>query len=1357
MIRIAGQRQNGIEPPAGFRESEIKLGATEFAESLARVQSGGGAASLDGVVRSATGHPFPGALVAVFESEETVSGLTTRSDAEGRFKLAGVPPGRPVSLFAELDKWKRRGRVDDVHFEAGQVRTAKFVLAADKGFDWKLDVGFLERDTVALPDADDSALLPEPVVWPTGRILDLKLTPPVVEYGLPLFRTAQTPIKSSDHIRINVVDSERQSPLREFRVIAGVKSGVSSEVEGVVNWQPHTLRIGRDGVLDWPLDKAYDEMALRIEADGYRPKTSAWMKKAEGAKTVAFNLDPDPGISGRVLTPDGKPAGGAVLALAMVQRDAVIEGGKLRGYDEPEPEKPGDRWRRPVFVKADAEGRFEAPHLDDITAAVLIIHESGVREMRFSEFEKFSEIALQSWGRIDGRVQWRENPGTNEAVSLTVHRDEYGYPGVVAQYEETESDGDGRFVFDKVLPGRVQLSRPHKFAKPTKSGTTSVMLPGMVAQVVVKSDGPTAALIGGRGRTIKGRLSGRDSWDGVTMHFHPRAPHVGLPGDDDMWTAWGEFQKSAIGPIFFRTGLTPNADGTFEIPGVLPGEYQLFVDGNLGYRQFSVDAETADIPVSPLDLGEIAVKPGGKKGAGTTPKKTEAYAASRRVEAMDGWVLAWDVQNPMQHSDGQRSARLRLFPDGRVLDLANGLELRELRMDREHIDELLKWLIDGGRVPEIPPATPGLITSDDAPQNGWDASSSFLTVRQSGRTYRKVHTVGPRNPDDGSFKEIGERLRHATYLAAIGGRGNLARYTTFAEAELRKRHPQLAAELREMPCASAGFDTNGTLAIFFEFGADGPGKGWPHGRMAVRVPPGGEPFIDRAELWRSEKDGDRWGRSVDHEKTRPSTGKAALERARSGDEADQAASVDPERAQDIRASNAAGNSAAGGAISIEVAGDDSLTVGKRVTIEALESELAGIRRTNPGAAIVVRASADDSYDRVVRVLEKLKNAGITSIGLQTRKDEIAAGTVGAEKSESKQWPAIVRGRLVDKAGAPLGKRIVWFVEPGYRADEPGKRVFTDGPTRGDGTFEFELPVGRPWQVLIPRQGTLDGPRSRSVTLAEDTERTIEIRFDGEAIDVKVAETAVERSDDEIEDARTKLDQAETDLKRMAALRAESLVSESQVEQARMNVEALRAELAGENAAAAQARLRLAESEFQRLAALQGEGVVSSRELEQAKFNVEIRKAELRGDAAEAARVRVRQAEQELARIAELERDKLVRPLDLSQARLNVELRKAELAGDAAEVARVRLRQAEDVLAWRVRLHEERLTSKHDLDQARFDVELRKAELAGDSAAVARIKLQKAEADVARAAELRREGLISEAEFQRLKRAAERRR
>jgi biopolymer transport protein ExbD len=413
-------------------------------------------------------------------------------------------------------------------------------------------------------------------------------------------------------ISLTVVDAAGQQPIGEFRVVAGVKSGVSPGRD-VVNWQPHTVRAGEAGVLIWPLDKAYDEMALRVEADGYAPQVFKWIKKSEGAREATVPLVKDDGIDGRVLTPDGRPAAGATVALAMVQRDAVIEGGKLRHFGEAKPAKLGDQWRRPIFVYADADGRFQLPEENEETAAVLIVHEAGVRELALSEFKRSPEVTLQPWGRLEGRVLWGDTPGSEHPVSLTIHRDTYGYPGVIAQYEKTKSAADGTFVFERVLPGQAQLSCPIA-ADSNRSGVTEINLPGRLTHVTVQP-GATAVVIGGEGRVVKGRLTGPASWEGVTFHFHPTAPHVGLPGDNEMWKAWNEFKTGPSGSLFFRDGLNVNADGTFEVPNVLPGDYQIFFkrageNGYLASGKFSVDAETPGTRPEAKDIGEIKARGG---------------------------------------------------------------------------------------------------------------------------------------------------------------------------------------------------------------------------------------------------------------------------------------------------------------------------------------------------------------------------------------------------------------------------------------------------------------------------------------------------------------------------------------------------------------------------------------------------------------------------------------------------------------------------------------------------------------------------------------------------------------------------
>jgi hypothetical protein len=109
----------------------------------------------------------------------------------------------------------------------------------------------------------------------------------------------------------------------------------------------------------------------------------------------------------------------------------------------------------------------------------------------------------------------------------------------------------------------------------------------------------------------------RPTWGehlGGVVSRHPTA-YVGFPGDEQ-WQGWGEFRTSKIGPLFFRNALPVNADGTFELGGVLPGDYQIFFSregekGHIAAGKFQIPAESTADPPPAKDIGEFAAKTGG--------------------------------------------------------------------------------------------------------------------------------------------------------------------------------------------------------------------------------------------------------------------------------------------------------------------------------------------------------------------------------------------------------------------------------------------------------------------------------------------------------------------------------------------------------------------------------------------------------------------------------------------------------------------------------------------------------------------------------------------------------------------------
>lgn len=263
----------------------------------------------------------------------------------------------------------------------------------------------------------------------------------------------------------------------------------------------------------------------------------------------------------------------------------------------------------------DDDGRFTLPTEVDPTAVVLILHGDGVYLKPYAEWKEDPHAILEPWGRINGHVQWGPRKGAGDKVDLSISRgDEWGWPDIITQRDTETANEDGIFVFQRLIPGvTAQLSSPLK-VKGEDGGEVSIYESARICHVKTMSP-HGSAMLGGVGRTVTGRCLGRLSWEGVTYHFHPTAPHIGFQGDDVMWKAWQALREGPDGPTFFRNGLKVAADGTFKIERMLPGSYQIFFTGpegkdHIGSTQIRVPTEEIEweaVP-APYDAGEVTMR-----------------------------------------------------------------------------------------------------------------------------------------------------------------------------------------------------------------------------------------------------------------------------------------------------------------------------------------------------------------------------------------------------------------------------------------------------------------------------------------------------------------------------------------------------------------------------------------------------------------------------------------------------------------------------------------------------------------------------------------------------------------------------
>src|ERR1019366_7953630 len=96
-------------------------------------------------------------------------------------------------------------------------------------------------------------------------------------------------------------------------------------------------------------------------------------------------------ITGTVLLPNGQPAVGAQVALAVSGYQLELDQAKLveaSGHSE-------------VLVIADQDGHFTLPSTH-YANGIVAVNENGYAELGIQEFVNGSKIVLQPWGRIDG-------------------------------------------------------------------------------------------------------------------------------------------------------------------------------------------------------------------------------------------------------------------------------------------------------------------------------------------------------------------------------------------------------------------------------------------------------------------------------------------------------------------------------------------------------------------------------------------------------------------------------------------------------------------------------------------------------------------------------------------------------------------------------------------------------------------------------------------------------------------------------------------------------------------------------------------------------------------------------------------
>lgn len=405
-----------------------------------------------------------------------------------------------------------------------------------------------------------------------------------------------------------VTDATTGAPIPAFRVVEG--AGTSDH--GPDQWWSSSAVEGSGGLYVYEIQSDFPKRAhfIRFEADGYVPTLSRALKRDEGAATINVQMTPAELWEGVVLCPDGAPAAGAEIMAASLLRSVSIQDGHF-----------SQELRVPPLV-TNAGGRFTVAR-DGDPWKLVILHEQGFAMVSHNEMSP--QIRLQPWARVEGEVRAGGQTVPDDRVYLWDEERRDDAEPYVYKRHDTRTDTDGRFRFERVIPGAKELGRTVKTVRNDSewSHTTYIeVAPGETRHVTLGGEGPKVA-----GRLVlpgnDARLLESASLRAIASRQRTPCPWPeNLQSDEersDWYEEWSKTPEGRAWGRYYQYAVQIDPDGSFSISDIPPGKYELYVSleearfeghtrgGTLGQAAHEFTVPGADtLPFSEtLDIGEV--------------------------------------------------------------------------------------------------------------------------------------------------------------------------------------------------------------------------------------------------------------------------------------------------------------------------------------------------------------------------------------------------------------------------------------------------------------------------------------------------------------------------------------------------------------------------------------------------------------------------------------------------------------------------------------------------------------------------------------------------------------------------------
>ncbi|MBN8246283.1 MAG: sigma-70 family RNA polymerase sigma factor [Verrucomicrobia bacterium] len=367
------------------------------------------------------------------------------------------------------------------------------------------------------------------------------------------------------------------------------------------------------------------EPVIRIEAPGYETVVGYPKPADNGGARCDFELrreDPDGGVRGVVLNPDGSPAAGAEVALCTLEKSATLGLGRFL------------RWTEGIHTNTDSAGRFAFPVVR-LPHTVAAVSSNGFGRVGIGSNSPVT-LQLKPFGMIEGVVsrEGRAQPGKAVALSDASTVVQAGCISPDPRTFHRVTDSAGRFRIEGVPDGEYVLHLNPGIGIPFTDDTQVTVVAGETVSAVVGEPDPSGRVVTGRIRSSEPlpvddwRLVVASSSLSKTLPFSK--PPSGLSEEEGrqwrfVWTQSDEGRDQLR--AWRRYTLEFDSNGHFAARGVRPGEYSLsiralpegharqlfFGEGAAPWQGFARRTVTIPEPDPanpevPFDLGDIELK-----------------------------------------------------------------------------------------------------------------------------------------------------------------------------------------------------------------------------------------------------------------------------------------------------------------------------------------------------------------------------------------------------------------------------------------------------------------------------------------------------------------------------------------------------------------------------------------------------------------------------------------------------------------------------------------------------------------------------------------------------------------------------